>query len=128
MLKFNDYMDKYVTEQEVSDEWITKSSKEELMRYLKIHDVRPKTRKKILMAISKAHTSSSENPDDDKQKKEINEPVKNLTPGKQFKTKDGLIYTVTKIMDNGMKIGIKTNKGEEIFVDPSRFRNSLTPV
>ena len=53
MLKFNDYMDKYVTEQEVSDEWITKSSKEELMRYLKIHDVRPKTRQKIQMAISK---------------------------------------------------------------------------
>jgi len=127
MLKFNDYMDKYVTEQEVSDEWISKSSKEDLLRYLKLHDVRPKTRQKIQMAISKAHNQPV-NPKDEKKPEVDNDPIKNLTPGQQFKTKDALIYTVTKIMDNGMKIGVKTNKGEEIFVDPSRFRNSLTPV
>jgi len=127
MLKFNDYMDKYVTEQEVSDEWISKLSKEDLLRYLKLHDVRPKTRQKIQMAISKAHNQPV-NPKDEKKPEVDNDPIKNLTPGQQFKTKDGLIYTVTKIMDNGMKIGVKTNKGEEIFVDPSRFRNSLTPV
>lgn len=127
MIKFNDYLDKYVVESDVSDEWISKSSKEDLLRYLKLHDVRPETRQKIQMAISKAHNQPV-NPKDEKKPEVDNDPIKNLTPGKQFKSKEGIIYTVTKIMDNGLKIGVKSNKGDEIFVDPSRFRNSLVAV
>jgi len=129
MLSFLDYNQNYkLNEDDSTDAWINKTSKDDLQSYLKAHNPTDEVKQKILAAInqkSKEDTPQAE-PAQTLKKSKTNPDI---VIGKQFKSKKfNEVWTIVGIIDSGDRISMKSSKGIVMVFNTKKVLDSMTPI
>jgi hypothetical protein len=128
MIKFLDAID--LINEEATLSWITGSKEGELQDYLDTHAPTTQTKQKIMQRLAQLRAQGGKQSDKEQQtpsKDTPDEPI--VTVGKQYRSqKNGDIYTVIELVNNGLTVVLKSSKGDRLEVNAEKFPKIMDPV